>query len=72
MTDWSLPSLDELNALYYYTNRKAIGGFAAARYWSSSLSPPSPAEGRYVDFNSGKQGRKSPNVTYGIRPVRAF
>ena len=72
MTDWSLPSLDELNALYYYTNRKAIGGFAAARYWSSSLQPPSPAEGRYVDFNSGKQGRKSPNVSYGIRPVRAF
>ena len=72
MTDWSLPSLDELNALYYYTNRKAIGGFAAARYWSSSLTPPSPAEGRYVDFNSGKQSRSDTNVTYGIRPVRAF
>ena len=72
MTDWSLPSLDELNALYYYTNRKAIGGFAAARYWSSSLSPPSPPEGRYVDFNSGKQGRNTTNFTYGIRPVRAF
>ena len=70
MTDWSLPSQDELNALYYYTNRKAIGGFAAARYWSSSLQPA--YEGRYVDFNSGKQGRNSPDVTYGIRPVRAF
>jgi hypothetical protein len=70
MTDWSLPSLDELNALYYYTNRKAIGGFAAARYWSSSLQPAN--EGRYVNFNSGKQGRQNPNVSYGIRPVRAF
>jgi hypothetical protein len=32
--DWFLPSKDELNKLYL--NRAAIGGFAAARYWSSS------------------------------------
>jgi hypothetical protein len=36
--DWSLPSWDELNALYYYGGRNAIGGFAADKYWSSSDS----------------------------------
>ena len=32
--DWYLPSKDELDKLY--DNRRAIGGFAAQRYWSSS------------------------------------
>ena len=71
MTDWSLPSLDELNALYYYTGRNAIGGFAAACYWSSSELDNDNAW--YQKIQSGYQtwsGNKA--STCGLRPVRAF
>ncbi len=33
-TDWYLPSITELSCMY--SNRKAIGGFGGANYWSSS------------------------------------
>ena len=71
MTDWSLPSQDELNALYYYTGRNAIGGFAADCYWSSSQLDNNNAW--YQKFQSGYQtwsGNKA--STCGLRPVRAF
>ena len=70
-TDWSLPSKDELNALYNYPNRNAIGGFAASPYWSSSEYDKDNAW--YQKFQSGYQtwsGSKA--STCGLRPVRAF
>ena len=71
MTDWSLASKDELNALYIYNNRAAIGGFNSGYYWTSSeeipiaaftqgLGPGGPARARY----------KSDQL--GVRPIRAF
>ena len=71
MTDWSLPSQDELNSPHYYTGRNAIGGFAAACYWSSSEYDKDNAW--YQKFQSGYQtwsGSKA--STCGLRPVRAF
>ena len=71
MTDWSLPSEDEINALYYYPNRNAIGGFAAYMYWSSSQSDKNNAT--YWIFKEGKwptEGDK--NMKWGVRPIRAF
>ncbi len=70
MTDWSLPSLDELNALYYYPNRNAIGGFAASAYWSSSQANTYNA--RKQDFKDGSQSSEAKNTPFGLRPVRAF
>ena len=70
MTDWSLPSLDELNALYYYPNRNAIGGFAASTYWSSSQADTFFA--RKQDFKDGSQSSEAKNTPFGLRPVRAF
>ena len=77
MTDWSLPSLDELNALYYYPNRDAIGGFGASDYWSSSTwsSTTNKEVGAwYQDFMYAEYG---PGYaveanTNGVRPIRAF
>lgn len=74
LTDWYLPSLDELNALYYYPNRDAIGGFAAGAYWSSTqYSAETPQKYAYLMyFGSGKQNVEDKSNTYGVRPVRAF
>ena len=72
MTDWSLPSQDELNALYYYTGRNAIGGFAADFYWSSSQV--SKTQAWYQSFKNGSQygGGSGKTAQNGLRPVRAF
>ena len=72
MTDWSLPSMDELNALYHYTGRNAIGGFAAAKYWSSSQNTLNTFQAGWEEFNLGEQSASEKNATYGLRPVRAF
>ena len=72
-SDWSLPSQDELNALYYYPNRNAIGGFASARYWSSSQEPDNTNYAWAQDFTSGDQSPGELKTdTFGVRPVRAF
>jgi hypothetical protein len=71
LTDWSLPSLYELSALYNYNNRAAIGGFNSGLYWSSGEfsstkawdQPFNPDEG--VLYSSKYQSD-------GVRPVRAF
>ena len=76
-SDWSLPSKDELNALYYYTGRNAIGGFAASPYWSSSQYNSKSAWGQ--DFSNGfpeavmkSAANAQIGLAYGVRPVRAF
>ena len=73
MTDWSLPSQDELNALYYYTGRNAIGGFAANGYWSSSRDPAAVQWALSMNFENGEQSPQSAvGNRGGVRPVRAF
>jgi hypothetical protein len=68
-SDWFLPSKDELNKLYL--NRTAIGGFAAAYYWSSSEYNNANAWSQA--FGSGLQIEfYFKNSTYVVRAVRAF
>jgi hypothetical protein len=67
-SDWYLPSKDELNKLYL--NQTAIGGFAAAYYWSSSESIISYAWGQY--FLNGNQYTNYKDYSYYVRAVRAF
>ena len=73
-TDWSLPSKDELNALYYYPNRNAIGGFTSSTYWSSSQDGQYNAWGQ--DFSNNPRPKESfdkdVSFTFGVRPIRAF
>jgi hypothetical protein len=68
-SDWFLPSIDELNKLYL--NQAAIGGFAAAYYWSSSEYNNYGAGLQY--FGSGYQDfdYAKANASY-VRAVRAF
>ncbi|MCF8293992.1 MAG: DUF1566 domain-containing protein, partial [Chitinophagaceae bacterium] len=67
-SDWYLPSKDELNKLYL--NRTAIGGFAAAYYWSSSEYYSYLAWIQY--FYSGYQTSDIKSFTFYVRAVRAF
>ena len=70
MTDWSLSSENELNALYYYSGRAGVGGFNSGGYWSSSQG--SCCIAHYQTFVKGVQGSDYTNEAYGVRPVRAF
>ena len=76
MTDWFVPSYDEMQALWDYPNRNAIGGFPPSEYWTST--GPS-------DWNSGSSiyfytrgsftvygGSEIVTAGYGFRPIRAF
>jgi hypothetical protein len=67
-SDWYLPSLEELRIMRL--NKSAIGGFAAADYWSSSEYNASNAY--YVGFQfTGYDGRYKYS-TYRVRAVRSF
>jgi hypothetical protein len=71
LSDWYLPSKDELNQLYI--NRATVGGIATNYYWSSS--EVYSLETWYQDFGltiSGRQTNQAKYQTYYVRPVRAF
>ena len=84
--DWFIPSKDTLDEMCwilhsrkwtgsaaednpaYGTNR--VGGFADARYWSSSEFAASVALTRY--FDDGNAGGMDKSSTVRVRPIRAF
>jgi hypothetical protein len=68
LTNWFLPSQDELAQLY--TQRAVVGGFAADDYWSSSQSAAGDAWTQ--DFVNGTQNTDGKGSTLNVRPVRAF
>ena len=69
-SDWYLPSKDELNKLYL--NQAAIGGFAAAYYWSSSEDSNYNYSAWGQGFSFGNQLNFYKNGTTYVRAVRAF
>ena len=84
VTDWFLPSGDELNELCKYANRQTTGdvsvactailslrpGFASAAYWSSTETAPNLAWTQ--SFGNGQQSNVTPkSEAHRIRPVRA-
>ena len=70
LTDWYLPSKDELNQMY--VNKSAIGSFfTASAYRSSSEFIGESAWTQW--FNDGRQHSSSRKVgNFYVRPVRAF
>jgi clan AA aspartic protease (TIGR02281 family) len=65
---WRLPTDDELNELYKH--KDAIGGFAAAYYWSSSEDSNGGAW--FQAFTNGYQATSFKSYANYVRAVRAF
>lgn len=78
VSDWFLPSIDEL--LQMYTNRAAIGGLvqttqvgtgiATTTFWSSSEFNSSQSKNWSFLTNGNDNWGK--NYGFGVRPIRAF
>ena len=68
-TDWYLPSLDELNKLYF--NKTSIGGFNNISYWSSSQSSTTTAWS--LNFSNGISSNLSTKTTLMyVKAIRKF
>ena len=79
-TDWSLPTKNELQVLYEFNGRNAIGGFTAGEYWSknqpaNSIDPNLDPEFQAcsMTFVSGSDDCSSPIFKeFAVRPVRTW
>lgn len=75
---WFLPSKDELNAMYNYSQISGFNavtyGFESGFYWSSSrLSSSSTSYSSWWQrFTSGTTGSEDQDVPYYVRPIRSF
>jgi hypothetical protein len=86
LTDWYLPSRDELNELCKYARGQTTGatgtvctssgsirtGFYSNDYWSSSESDVFASDARAQSFSSGGQGSGSKGLNLYVFPIRAF
>jgi len=63
---WRLPTREELHIMWL--NRKSIGGFAAAYYWSFSEDDTNFAW--FQNFNYGNQNYNFKSNAYYVRAVR--
>jgi hypothetical protein len=68
MTDWFLPSKDELNQLYLQAS--FVTGLSSSYYWSSSEFDASNAWKQHLA--TGDQGSDAKSLGYYVRPIRAF
>jgi len=69
LSDWFLPSKDELNELYLAKFKISVG-MDRDFYWSSSS--PYSYFAWYQDFTTGSQSATNMGSTGYVRPVRAF
>jgi hypothetical protein len=67
LSDWYLPAAEELQALY---NQRTTVGASTDGYWSSTETGATTAFTR--DFYLGDPYSRSKNLSFNVRPVRAF
>jgi hypothetical protein len=76
---WFLPSKDELNAMYNYSQISGFNavtyGFRSGSYWSSSRFTPgslSSYTAWWQGFPSGSVRGEDQDTSYYVRPIRSF
>ena len=69
LTDWYLPSKEELNQLY--SQKVTVGGLGVD-YWSSSQSSTEFSKAWGQEFTNGGQGVGLKSLGNVVRPIRAF
>jgi hypothetical protein len=69
LSDWFLPSKDELNRLY--SQKATVGVFVENFFWSSSESSADLAWVQ-IFFNGSQSDGGFKVSTFYVRPVRAF
>ena len=69
-SDWFLPSVGEVMAMYTNLRQVGVGGFADDRYWSSSEYSAGSAWFQF--FNYGYLNATGKAATTYVRPVRSF
>jgi hypothetical protein len=70
-SDWHLPSIEELNALYVNLKQIGVGGFANSYYWSSTENDTYNAWVQYFDSGHVSYSYYEDNKS-NVRAVRAF
>ena len=70
ISDYYLPTRDEIELMQKNLNNVGVGGFVDLFYWSSSEDGAYYAWGQY--FGVGAQGSGGKGDTFYVRPVRAF
>jgi hypothetical protein len=70
LTDWFLPSRDELNQLY--RNRASVGNLGTSWFWSSSQGNNNHLAALIQNFGGGNQLGSFKDYEYLVRAVRAF
>ena len=71
LTDWYLPSIDELVAMY--SERTTVGGVRANTfYWSSTNVTVSAPNAYRIEISSGVAAAAGKPNQYYVRPVRSF
>jgi len=70
LSDWFLPSIDELQAMYDNLHTEGVGGFYTTSYWSSSENGATSAINH--NFSSGSFGAGNKSNTLSVRACRTF
>ena len=73
---WFLPSKDELNAMYNYSQISGFNavtyGFVSGSYWSSSKFDVLSYSSWWQQFVNGATSGEDQDTSYYVRPIRSF
>jgi len=70
LSDWYLPSRQELNWMYQNLHTEGVGDFATTSYWSSTEL--SATQSWAINFTSGLQSERDKTQNYYVRACRSI